>query len=263
MTLCGVLTVAYTVENAGFTTEALLLTLVGFAFSLGCRALRINARIVEWLCLGLIAFAVYGALTQRIDWGALMPSGRTATTPSWRCCCAGRPCCASWALFSDDAVLFDAAARLRRHRPGLVLRPEHARGRLLLRRCGGDDVSADPLPRAAPARAGVAVRAGARDARPGAGAAGAGRAVWPGRDRPGLRADRPPGGRLQEPVAGGRDPAVGEPGRPDRRGRERLPVHRRLLAPGRHGRGLVRQPAGADAGHARRRAAAPLARAHV
>ena len=55
VTLCGVLTVTYTIDNGGFTAEVLPLTLVGFLFSLGCRALKINARVVEWLCLGLIA----------------------------------------------------------------------------------------------------------------------------------------------------------------------------------------------------------------
>ena len=105
VTLCGVLTVAYTVEDADFTTKALLLTLVGFAFSVGCRALRINSRVVEWLCLGLIALAVYGTLTQRVDWSALMPTGTDRNDTKLAVLLCWAAVLRSWVLFSDDAVL--------------------------------------------------------------------------------------------------------------------------------------------------------------
>ena len=110
VTLCGVLTVAYTVGNNDFTAKAMLLTLVGFAFSLGCRALRINARFVEWLCRGLIALAVYGGLTQRIDWSALMPAGADRNDTKLAVLLCWASVLRAWVLFSDDAVLFDAAA---------------------------------------------------------------------------------------------------------------------------------------------------------
>ena len=106
VTLCGVLTVTYTVADAGFSATAVLLTLVGFVFSLGCRALGTKARIVEWLCWGMIALTLYGGLTQRIDWSVLMPAGvdkndqRLAVLLCWAAMLR------SWALFSDEAVLF-------------------------------------------------------------------------------------------------------------------------------------------------------------
>ena len=105
VTMCGVLTVTYTIENASFTTQTVLLTLAGFAFSLGCRALRINARVIEWLCLGLIALAVYGTLSGRIDWVALMPMGTDKNETKLAVLLCWAATLRAWVLFSDDAVL--------------------------------------------------------------------------------------------------------------------------------------------------------------
>ncbi len=106
VTLCGVLTVASDVSDAAFTQEVITLTLAGFAFSLGCRALRINARLVEWLCLAVIVLAVGATLTERVDWGALVPvsaSKSDARVAVILCWCA---VLLSWALLHDSTLLF-------------------------------------------------------------------------------------------------------------------------------------------------------------
>ncbi|MBV9848473.1 MAG: transglutaminase domain-containing protein [Armatimonadetes bacterium] len=106
VTLCGVLTVTYTMDDSDFTAMTLLLTLVGFLFSLGCRVLRINVSIIVWLCLGLAVAALFGGLAQRLDLSALMPpeagkpEERLAVLLCWMATLR------SWALFNDGAVVF-------------------------------------------------------------------------------------------------------------------------------------------------------------
>jgi transglutaminase-like putative cysteine protease len=105
-TLCGILTVADSVGDSAFTQEAVALTCVGFAFSLGCRALRISARLVQWLCVGLIVAAAMGAMSGRVDWGSLVPpsvgtnDARVAVLLCWGAVLL------SWVLLNDASVLF-------------------------------------------------------------------------------------------------------------------------------------------------------------
>lgn len=106
ITLSGVLTVAEHVGDAALLQEVVALTLAGFAFSVGCRVLKINARFGEWLCIGVIVLAVGGTLTGRVDWGALLPvdslrnDARVAVVLSWGAVLL------SWALLHDSTILF-------------------------------------------------------------------------------------------------------------------------------------------------------------
>lgn len=108
VTLCGVLTVTTAVsQNAGATIQsvAVLLTLLGYAFSLACRHLKVQSRLIEIGCVAFLLYIVARlALHDRnLDWflsGADQPDTRLAAALMWLAVLR------SWTLISDDLVMF-------------------------------------------------------------------------------------------------------------------------------------------------------------
>ena len=106
VTLSGVLTVADHVGDPAFLQETVALAISGFVFSLGCRALKINARLVEWICMGVIVLAVGGTLTGRVDWGALLPMDTLRNDARVTVVLCWGAVLLSWVLLHDSTLLF-------------------------------------------------------------------------------------------------------------------------------------------------------------
>lgn len=104
VTLCGVLTVTSELDQNGLSRVAVLLTVIGFAFSLACRRLQIPAL---WLHLGglvFVAFLVAGSFSEGHPnpWllgGAGGPDMILAVLLMWVSVLR------SWTLVNDDLVL--------------------------------------------------------------------------------------------------------------------------------------------------------------
>ena len=101
VTLSGILAVTMTVDDQNLTVTTLLLTVIGFVFSVGCRYLRVKLRIAEILLLGTAAYVIYNVASGQFDWHMLV--GRSQldigivfawTMTAW-----------SWALVSDSLIL--------------------------------------------------------------------------------------------------------------------------------------------------------------
>lgn len=104
VTLCGVLTVTTELDATGISRVALLLTGIGFAFSLACRRLQVPALWLHLGALAFVAFLVAGAFPDGLagSWflgGAGGPDMRLAVLLMW----AG--VLRAWTLVSDDLVL--------------------------------------------------------------------------------------------------------------------------------------------------------------
>jgi transglutaminase-like putative cysteine protease len=105
-TICGLQCVNVTVEDSSLTVTTLLLTVIGYFFSYGCRWLRVPPMVIKVLGGALIAYFVYGAVTGVLDLDALSPSAggqrdlRLATLLAWGLVLW------SWMLISDVMLLF-------------------------------------------------------------------------------------------------------------------------------------------------------------
>lgn len=108
VTLAGVLSVSTAISMDGpstMQTTAVLLTLLGFAFSLACRHLNIQARLIDLGCLAFLIYLGYELITQRMDvgWflgGADEPDTKLAAGLMWLSVLR------AWTLISDDLVMF-------------------------------------------------------------------------------------------------------------------------------------------------------------
>lgn len=104
VTLCGVLTVTSELDPTGLSRVAILLTLLGFAFSLACRRLRVPSLWVHLGGLALVVFLAFSVFTDSLNagWvlgGASTPDMRLAAVLMWAAILR------SWTLVSDDLVL--------------------------------------------------------------------------------------------------------------------------------------------------------------
>ncbi len=109
VTLCGVQAVCATMEDTGITLWATVLSLMGFAFSLGCRALKIQPRVIEIAGMVLIGVVVCEWVLQgqifgqNLSWyitGADKTEDRLAAGLMWSAVFW------SWTVVSGDIVLF-------------------------------------------------------------------------------------------------------------------------------------------------------------
>ena len=109
VTLCGVQAVCATMGDMGITTVATIMSLLGFAFSLACRALKVQPRVIEIACLVLIGAVVcewawHGDIFgQPLAWyitGADKTEDRLAAGLMWSAVFW------SWTVVSGDVVLF-------------------------------------------------------------------------------------------------------------------------------------------------------------
>ena len=109
VTLCGVQAVCATMGNTDITIAATVLSLMGFAFSLACRAFQVQPRVIEIACLVLIGAVVcewvlHGQVFgQYISWyviGADKTEDRLAAGLMWSAVFW------SWTVVSGDIVLF-------------------------------------------------------------------------------------------------------------------------------------------------------------
>ena len=105
-TICGLQCVNVTVDDSSLTATTLLLTVIGYFFSYGCRWLRVPPAIIKVLGGALVAYFVYGAATGMLDLNTLAPSEsgqrdlRLASLLSWGLVLW------SWMLISDVMMLF-------------------------------------------------------------------------------------------------------------------------------------------------------------
>ncbi len=109
VTLCGVQAVCATMGDLDITIAATVLALLGFAFSLACRALKVQPRVIEIACLVLIGAVVCEWVLQgqifgqNISWyvtGADKTEDRLAAGLMWSAVFW------SWTVVSGDVVLF-------------------------------------------------------------------------------------------------------------------------------------------------------------
>ena len=109
VTLCGVLAVCSSMGVADITASTLVLTVLGFGFSLACRYLKIEPRVIEIACGALIAYIAYGLLSQHpvfgqdLSWyvrGADKTEDRLAAGLMWSAVLW------SWTLVSSESVMF-------------------------------------------------------------------------------------------------------------------------------------------------------------
>ena len=109
VTLCGVQAVCATMGDTDVTIAATALSLLGFAFSLACRALKVQPRVIEIACLVLIGAVVCEwvlqgqVFGQNISWyitGADKTEDRLAAGLMWSAVFW------SWTVVSGDVVLF-------------------------------------------------------------------------------------------------------------------------------------------------------------
>lgn len=109
VTLCGVQAVCATMDNTDITIAATVLSLLGFVFSLACRALKVQPRVIEIACLVLIGAVVCEWVLkgeifgQSVFWyvtGADKTEDRLAAGLMWSAVFW------SWTVVSGDVVLF-------------------------------------------------------------------------------------------------------------------------------------------------------------
>ncbi len=109
VTLCGVQAVCATMDNTDITIAATVLTLMGFVFSLACRAFKVQPRVIEVACLVLIGIVVCEWVVQgqifgqNLSWyvtGADKTEDRLAAGLMWSAVFW------SWTVISGDVVLF-------------------------------------------------------------------------------------------------------------------------------------------------------------
>ncbi|BDI33289.1 hypothetical protein CCAX7_53400 [Capsulimonas corticalis] len=105
-TICGLQCVNVTVDDSSLTATTLLLTVIGYFFSYGCRWLRVPPLVIKVLGGALIAYFIYGAFTGVLDLDSLAPAAtgqrdlHLATLLSWGLVLW------SWMLVSDVMMLF-------------------------------------------------------------------------------------------------------------------------------------------------------------
>lgn len=107
VTLCGVLTVTTELEVADITRVSVLLTLLGYAFSLACRRLQVSPQLVHLGGLALVGFVVYTYVTDRQgdSWFFSQASDadvKLAVAFMWVTVLR------SWTLITDDTVLLSS-----------------------------------------------------------------------------------------------------------------------------------------------------------
>jgi transglutaminase-like putative cysteine protease len=108
VTMSGIMTVTASVSvnsNSAVGPVALLLTILGFAFSLACRHLRVQSRLIETACFAFLLFIGYELVMQRLDvsWfvsGADSADTQLAVGLMWLSVLR------SWTLITDDQIMF-------------------------------------------------------------------------------------------------------------------------------------------------------------
>jgi hypothetical protein len=104
VSLAGILAVTTTVEDQNLTVTTLLLTVIGFIFSVGCRYLKVRLHIAEILILGIAGYVVYQIITGQFDWHTLASHNQMdiGIVFAWALTAW------SWAVISDSLLLLSA-----------------------------------------------------------------------------------------------------------------------------------------------------------
>lgn len=104
VTLSGILAVVSYVDDQNLTVTTLLLTIIGFIFSIGCRYLRLHLHIAEILIVGTAAYVLYQLASGQLDWHMLIGHSQMdiGIVFAWAMTAW------SWALISDSLILMSA-----------------------------------------------------------------------------------------------------------------------------------------------------------